>query len=107
MEAETALVAAYELDGKGGGTLLSVRQLREAWADPQRPLWMHLDFRHEDVRTYLVDIAGLDEAPVPHDVSDALAIAVCHAHIASSPLAAARSVGHDGVRSWRQYRPQG
>jgi zinc transporter len=64
MEAETALVAAYELDGKGGGTLLSVRQLREAWADPQRPLWMHLDFRHEDVRTYLVDIAGLDEAPV-------------------------------------------
>jgi zinc transporter len=25
---------------------------------------MHLDFRHEDVRTYLVDIAGLDEAPV-------------------------------------------
>ena len=64
MEAETALVAAYELDGKGGGTLLSVRQLREAWADPQRPLWMHLDFRHEDVRTYLLDIAGLDEAPV-------------------------------------------
>ncbi|OHZ01511.1 MULTISPECIES: zinc transporter ZntB [Salinicola] len=64
MEAETALVAAYELDGKGGGTLLSVRQLREAWADPQRPLWMHLDFRHEDVRTYLLDIAGLDEAPI-------------------------------------------
>lgn len=52
-------------------------------------------------------LLGLDEAPSPHDVSDALAIAVCHAHTASSPLAAARSVGHGGVRSWRQYRPQG
>jgi len=52
-------------------------------------------------------LLGLDEAPTPHDASDALAIAVCHAHTASSPLAAARSVGHGGVRSWRQYRPQG
>lgn len=64
MDNETALVAAYELDGKGGGRLLSVRELREAWADPQRPLWMHLDFRHEDVHTYLEGIAGLEEAPV-------------------------------------------
>lgn len=64
MDSETALVAAYELDGKGGGQLLSVRQLREAWADPERPLWMHLDFRHDDVHTYLEEIAGLDEAAV-------------------------------------------
>ncbi|MEE2613018.1 MAG: crossover junction endodeoxyribonuclease RuvC [Acidobacteriota bacterium] len=52
-------------------------------------------------------LLGLDEAPAPHDVSDALALAVCHAHTTSSPLAAARSVGRGGVRSWRQYRPQG
>ena len=54
-------------------------------------------------------LLGLDEAPSPHDVSDALAIAVCHAHTASSPQTAVRSVGqHDlGVRSWRQYRPEG
>ncbi|WP_110657323.1 zinc transporter ZntB [Salinicola halimionae] len=64
MENETALVAAYELNGRGGGKLLSIRQLREAWADPERPLWMHLDFRHDDVHTYLEEIAGLDEAVV-------------------------------------------
>lgn len=64
MDNETALVAAYELDGRGGGNLLSVRQLREAWADPQRSVWMHLDFRHQDVNTYLEEIAGLDEAPI-------------------------------------------
>ncbi|GHB25368.1 zinc transporter ZntB [Salinicola rhizosphaerae] len=64
MEDETALVAAYELDGNGGGTLLSVRQLREAWSDPDKMLWMHLDFRHDDVMEYLEGIAGLDEAPI-------------------------------------------
>ncbi|WIX33781.1 zinc transporter ZntB [Salinicola sp. JS01] len=64
MEGDTALVAAYELNGSGGGSLLSVRQLREAWQSPERPLWMHLDFRHTDVGTYLEDIAGLDEAAI-------------------------------------------
>ena len=47
-------------------------------------------------------LLGLDEAPAPYDVSDALALAVCHAHTTSSPLAAVRSVGRGGVRSWRQ-----
>ncbi|WFF40270.1 zinc transporter ZntB [Salinicola endophyticus] len=64
MEGDTALVAAYELNGNGGGSLLSVRQLREAWQSPERPLWMHLDFRHADVGTYLEEIAGLDEAAI-------------------------------------------
>ena len=50
-------------------------------------------------------LLGLDEIPTPHDVSDALAIAVCHAHIASSPQAAARAAAPGGVRSWRQYQP--
>ena len=60
------------------------------------------------VQQMIVLLLGLDEAPSPYDVSDALAIAVCHAHNASSPHTAARSVGHGaGVRSWRQYRPQG
>ena len=53
-------------------------------------------------------LLGLDEVPSPYDVSDALAIAVCHAHTALSPQAAAGPIGHGvGVRSWRQYRPQG
>ncbi len=60
----------------------------------------------KQVQQMVALLLGLDEAPSPHDVSDALAIAVCHAHTASSPLVAGRSVGHGGVRSWRQYRPQ-
>ena len=37
-------------------------------------------------------LLGLDEAPAPHDVSDALAIAICHAHTASVP-AGGRALG--------------
>jgi len=61
----------------------------------------------KQVQQMVALLLGLDEAPSPHDVSDALAIAVCHAHTVSSPLAAARPVGRGGVRSWRQYRPEG
>ncbi|WP_110686891.1 zinc transporter ZntB [Salinicola aestuarinus] len=64
LEGDTALVAAYQLDGRGGGELLSVSALRDAWKDPERMLWMHLDFRHEDVGHYLNDLAQLDEAAV-------------------------------------------
>ena len=61
----------------------------------------------KQVQKMVALLLGLDEAPTPHDVSDALAIAVCHAHTVSSPLAVARPVGRGGVRSWRQYRPEG
>lgn len=64
LDGETALVAAYELDGHGAGELLSVRALREAWPDSQRTLWMHLDFRHDDVGQYLNELAHLDEAAI-------------------------------------------
>ena len=53
-------------------------------------------------------LLGLDAPPSPHDVSDALAIAVCHAHTAAFPTTDTRPAGpRTGVRSWRQYRPQG
>ena len=62
----------------------------------------------KQVQQMVALLLGLDELPSPHDVSDALAIAVCHAHIASSPQGAARSATlGSGARSWRQYRPQG
>jgi crossover junction endodeoxyribonuclease RuvC len=63
-------------------------------------------------------LLGLDRAPSPHDASDALAVALCHAH--SSPLAGlpraiaaadARGLLADAAprgrmpRTWRQYRP--
>jgi crossover junction endodeoxyribonuclease RuvC len=53
-------------------------------------------------------LLGLDLAPSPHDVADALAIAICHLH--NSTGAVAETVRHHraprGVaRSWREYRP--
>jgi crossover junction endodeoxyribonuclease RuvC len=54
-------------------------------------------------------LLGLDRAPSPHDVADALAVAVCHLHTASNRLA---RLAHEAAaphaaapRSWRQYRP--
>ncbi len=62
----------------------------------------------KQVQQMVALLLGLDELPSPYDVSDALAVAVCHAHIASSPQAAIRSAtAGAGVRSWRQYRPHG
>ena len=53
-------------------------------------------------------LLGLDAAPSPHDASDALAIAVCHAHTASSPETRALRAGPAaGVWSWRDHRPRG
>jgi crossover junction endodeoxyribonuclease RuvC len=60
-------------------------------------------------------LLGLERAPAPHDVADALAVAICHIH--STGLAATTGVvagrrsplGEGGPRSrltsWRAYRP--
>jgi crossover junction endodeoxyribonuclease RuvC len=52
-------------------------------------------------------LLGLDRAPSPHDVADALAVAVCHLHTASSRLATLARAGTAprAARSWRAYRP--
>jgi len=66
-------------------------------------------------------LLGLDKAPSPHDASDALAVAICHAHAHSRPVAevAKATPARAGAvaratsdpprpklpRSWRQYRP--
>jgi crossover junction endodeoxyribonuclease RuvC len=58
-------------------------------------------------------LLGLDHVPSPHDVADALAIAVCHLHQAGPVEAAARAAGgrspdkgaRGTPRSWRQWRP--
>ena len=53
-------------------------------------------------------LLGLDEPPTPHDASDALAVAVCHAHAGgpAAPTAAAGGV-NAGVTSWRRFRVPG
>ena len=62
----------------------------------------------QQVQQMIVLLLGLETAPSPFDVSDALAIAICHAHAASFPQPVVSSTGRDaGVRSWRQYRSQG
>jgi crossover junction endodeoxyribonuclease RuvC len=52
-------------------------------------------------------LLGLDAPPAPHDVADALAVAICHLHAASNGLPAGAPIAHDrrAPRSWRHYRP--
>jgi crossover junction endodeoxyribonuclease RuvC len=52
-------------------------------------------------------LLGLDAAPSPHDVADALAIAICHLHASTGPVARRAAVERSAttVRSWRDYRP--
>ncbi|TAK17824.1 MAG: crossover junction endodeoxyribonuclease RuvC, partial [Acidobacteria bacterium] len=60
-------------------------------------------------------LLGLDAVPTPHDAADALALAICHLHTATSLVSQAKaidktrggksSVGARGLRSWRDYRP--
>jgi len=51
-------------------------------------------------------LLGLEAPPTPHDVADALAVAICHLHSTSGPVArrAAESKPATTLRSWRDYR---
>jgi crossover junction endodeoxyribonuclease RuvC len=58
-------------------------------------------------------LLGLDETPSPHDVADALAIAVCHVHrlgpLPSGGAARARIADAPAPgtpKSWRQWKPR-
>lgn len=52
-------------------------------------------------------LLGLSEAPSPHDVADALAVALCHVHSwsAARTAAALTAPRPKAVTSWRHYRP--
>ena len=54
-------------------------------------------------------LLGLEERPSPLDVSDALAVAVCHAHLqgAVQNEIVRNDSSSQKIRSWRQYRPEG
>lgn len=62
-------------------------------------------------------LLGLDRAPSPHDVADALAVAICHLHRMGPIAEQAREAlaeadgrprhARRSTRSWRQYRPGG
>ena len=51
-------------------------------------------------------ILGLDEAPTPHDASDALAVAICHSHsLGPVGTVATKTSKSRAETSWRHYRP--
>lgn len=53
-------------------------------------------------------LLGLESVPGPHDVSDALAVAICHLNTSTGPAADAidaHKPPRGAARSWREYRP--
>ena len=54
-------------------------------------------------------LLGLETAPSPHDVADALAVALCHLQTSAGSLAERINQHHSTrqstIRSWRDYRP--
>jgi crossover junction endodeoxyribonuclease RuvC len=53
-------------------------------------------------------LLGLERAPAPHDVADALAVALCHLHNSTGAVAetvARHRAPRGAARSWREYRP--
>lgn len=63
------------------------------------------------VQQMVTMLLGLAEPPRPLDVSDALAVALCHAHLAATPAAMPQAESSPFARgrrvtSWRQLRPE-
>jgi crossover junction endodeoxyribonuclease RuvC len=54
-------------------------------------------------------LLGLDQAPSPHDVADALAVAICHLQTSTGTIAERLRMPdarpRSTLRSWRDYRP--
>ena len=60
MNKASALVYAYLLDGKGGGEILDWPAI-ERWRPGQGLLWIHLDSKIPDTRSWLENKSGLSE----------------------------------------------
>lgn len=60
LETTAGLICALQLDGKGGGTPLDWDQVFRHEAK-NGILWVHLDYRAEDARQWLLEKSGLDE----------------------------------------------
>ena len=60
------------------------------------------------VQRMIALLLGLERPPAPHDVADALAVAICHLNATSGPPLAQAHVRETRQmpRSWREYRPQ-
>ncbi len=60
------------------------------------------------VQRMIALLLGLEQPPSPHDVADALAVAICHLNATSAPPIAQAHIQDTRKmpRSWREYRPQ-
>ncbi|ALP53454.1 magnesium transporter CorA [Candidatus Tenderia electrophaga] len=60
MDEQDGLIAAYALDGKGGGTPLDWQGLQQ-WRSDEGFLWVHLDFTHAEAQRWLRQDSGVDK----------------------------------------------
>ena len=60
MSKEDALVYAYLLDGKGNGKALNWSAVNE-WDSTQGMLWIHLDSKLPETRSWLESKSGLSQ----------------------------------------------
>lgn len=56
------------------------------------------------VQRMIMLLLGLDTAPTPYDVSDALAVALCHVHSTSGLAGAVQARAPRHLRSWRHAK---
>jgi len=61
MTEENGLVAAYLLDGRGGGKQLQWDDVKN-WTSDAGTIWIHLDYRHPGAGKWLEEDSGLDPA---------------------------------------------
>ena len=61
MTEENGLVAAYLLDGRGGGKQIQWNDVKN-WTSDTGTIWIHLDYTHPDASKWLEEDSGLDPA---------------------------------------------
>ncbi len=66
---DNGLVAAYMLDGHGGGRPIDWPQIR-AWQPGSGTLWVHLDYGSESARNWLLEHSGLEETVAQALIAD-------------------------------------
>jgi crossover junction endodeoxyribonuclease RuvC len=92
-----ALLAASEAD---------VPVVEYAPAEIKRAIVGYGRAEKHQVQQMIKLLLGLDAAPAPHDVADALAVAICHLHSMSHSIAGRirEEQPRPSRRSWRDYR---
>ena len=59
-DTDRGIICAYRLDGRGGAEALDWAGVR-AWKPGSGPLWLHLEYTHEEALRWLEQESGLDE----------------------------------------------